>query len=229
MMMCICKKCGVDKQQDDFQLDKKRNKYYTTCRACRVQASRERRQANPEKAREYTRNYLKEWRVKNPEKASAIEKRYAKKNAEQRNAKSKEWRIANPERCAENAKLWAKLNPEKVKASAIKAGKAWQKRNPEYLKEHYKANKQRYVAARARRRAAQESATPAWLTSIDKAMIQEMYDVSAARFVQTGIKHHVDHIVPINGKKISGMHVPWNLQVITAHENLSKGWRYECH
>jgi hypothetical protein len=224
--MCICKKCGVDKQLDEFQLDKKRNKHYTTCRACRVQAQRERRQANPEKAREYTRNYLKEWRVKNPKKHSEIGKRYHAKNAEQRNAKTKAWRKANPERVALLSKLWAERNPEKAKKLAAQRSSEWQKRNPEYLKNHYKANKERYVAARAKRRAAQESATPAWLTAIDKAMIQEMYDVSEARFIQTGIKHHVDHIVPINGKNVAGMHVPWNLQVITAHENLSKGWRF---
>ena len=191
-----------------------------------MQADRERRQANPEKYRAYTREYLKKWKAKNPEKAAVIEKRYYSKNAEQRNAKSKEWRKTNPERCNANRKAWAERNPEKIKASSVKANAAWHERNPEYLKEHYKANKARYVAARARRRAAQEAATPAWLTAIDKAMIQEMYDVSAARFVQTGIKHHVDHIVPINGKKVSGMHVPWNLQVITAQENLSKGWRF---
>ena len=224
--MCICKKCSVDKQLDEFQLDKKRNKHYTTCRACRVQADRERRQANPDKFREYTRNYLKEWRVKNPEKQSAIDQRYHAKNTEQRCAKAKAWREANPDRCAENAKSWAQRNPEKVKESAIKGGRKYRETHPEYQTTFYKANKQRYVAARARRRAAQESATPTWLTAIDKAMIQEMYDVSEARFIQTGVKHHVDHIVPINGKNVSGMHVPWNLQVITAHENLSKGWRF---
>ena len=224
--MCICKKCGVDKQLDEFQLDKKRNKHYTTCRACRVQADRERRQANPEKYREYTRNYLKEWRVKNPEKQSAIDQRYHAKNAEQRSAKNKAWRKANPERCDANRKAWIERNLEKFAASVVKRSKAYRSSHPEYHSNFYKTNKERYIAASARRRAAQESATPAWLTAIDKAIIQEMYDVSAARFVQTGIKHHVDHIVPINGKKVSGMHVPWNLQVITAHENLSKGWRF---
>ena len=224
--MCICKKCGVDKQLDEFQLDKKRNKHYTTCRACRVQADRERRQANPEKYREYTRNYLKDWRVANPERAADIDKRYRQKNADKYRENSKAWRLANPERASLLSKAWAIKNPEKAKEANNKRSIEWRKRNPEYQSNFYKANKQRYVAASARRRAAQESATPAWLTAIDKAMIQEMYDVSEARFIQTGIKHHVDHIVPINGKNVSGMHVPWNLQVITAHENLSKGWRF---
>ena len=225
-MKYVCKKCSVEKLLDEFQLDKKRNKHYTTCRACRVQADRERRQANPEKFREYARNYLKEWRVKNPEKQSAIGRRYYVKNAEERKLKSAEWRKANPEKCYANRKSWIERNPEKIKEISKKSNIAWHERNPNYLKEHYKKNKQNYVAARTRRRALQESATPNWLTAIDKAMIQEMYDVSEARFIQTGIKHHVDHIVPINGKNVSGMHVPWNLQVITAHENLSKGWRF---
>jgi hypothetical protein len=132
----------------------------------------------------------------------------------------------NPEKVKEQVKAWVKANPEKIKGYMKKASKAWHERNPDYQSNFYKAHKERYVAARARRRAAQESATPSWLTAIDKAMIQEMYDVSEARYIQTGIKHHVDHIVPINGKGVAGMHVPWNLQVITAHENLSKGWRF---
>lgn len=224
--MCICKKCNVDKPLDEFQMDKRRNKHYGTCRVCRVKAGRENRQANIETYRKRTREYLREWRAKNPEKQAAICKKYDEKNRDKRNAYAKQYRKDNPEKIKELAKSWAEQNPEKIKGYAVKAAKAWNERNPDYHSNFYKANKERYVAARARRRAAQESATPTWLTAIDKAMIQEMYDVSEARYIQTGIKHHVDHIVPINGKGVSGMHVPWNLQVITAHENLSKGWRF---
>lgn len=211
---------------DEFQLDKRRNKYYGTCRKCRVSAQNDRRLANLEESRKRTREYLRVWRAKNPEKQTAICKTYNEKNRDKRSAYAKQYRKDNPEKVKELGKAWAKQNPEKIKAYGQKAVKAWLERNPEYPSNFYKANKERYIAASARRRAAQESATPSWLTAVDKAMIQEMYDVSEARYIQTGIKHHVDHIVPINGKNVAGMHVPWNLQVITAHENLSKGWRF---
>jgi hypothetical protein len=142
-----------------------------------------------------------------------------KSNRDKKNESDKKWRKANPE------KLWAKRNPEENKIKMLKACIEWTKRNPNYQHEHYLKNKTSYVAARARRRAAQTNATPSWLTAIDKAQIQEMYDVLVARETQIGVKHHVDHIIPIMGKNVSGMHVPWNLQVITATENLSKGWR----
>lgn len=211
---------------DEFQMDKRRNKHYGTCRVCRVKAGRENRKANIETYRKRTREYLREWRAKNPEKQAAICKTYDEKNRDKRSAYAKQYRKDNPEKVKEQVKAWVKANPEKIKGYMKKASKAWHERNPDYQSNFYKAHKERYVAARARRRAAQESATPTWLTAIDKAMIQEMYDVSEARYIQTGIKHHVDHIVPINGKGVAGMHVPWNLQVITAHENLSKGWRF---
>ena len=63
---------------------------------------------------------------------------------------------------------------------------------------------------------------PPWLTDEQRWVIREFYDLRNLRSEATGVEHHVDHIVPLQGKTVSGLHVPWNLQVIPASENLSK-------
>jgi len=65
-------------------------------------------------------------------------------------------------------------------------------------------------------------ATPKWLTKSDKAFIVELYKIAKELTEQTGIAHHVDHIIPLRGKLVCGLHVPDNLQVLPAPENLSK-------
>lgn len=65
-------------------------------------------------------------------------------------------------------------------------------------------------------------ACPAWMDEDQKWMIEEIYDLAIRRTAVTGVKHHVDHIVPLQHKLVCGLHVPWNLQVITASENCSK-------
>jgi uncharacterized protein YdaU (DUF1376 family) len=78
-------------------------------------------------------------------------------------------------------------------------------------------------AMQGARRAAKISATPKWLSREQKRQIQSLYDESRQKTIETGIAHQVDHIVPLRSEAVCGLHVPWNLQVLTAEKNRLKG------
>ena len=76
------------------------------------------------------------------------------------------------------------------------------------------------------RKAAKDNRTPSWLTDKHKEQIKDYYWLAKDLERINGEPYHVDHIVPLRGKDISGLHVPWNLQVLPAKINMSKGNRY---
>lgn len=77
---------------------------------------------------------------------------------------------------------------------------------------------------RTKRYVRQRQATPAW---VDTKAIDEIYIECQLRSLMTGTMYHVDHIVPIKSAKVCGLHVPWNLRVITAEENMKKGNKFD--
>ena len=68
-------------------------------------------------------------------------------------------------------------------------------------------------------------ATPNWLTPEQRKEILDIYEHMRDCRAVTGEAYHVDHIVPLNGKNVCGLHVPWNLQVLPSDVNLSKSNR----
>lgn len=96
---------------------------------------------------------------------------------------------------------WESKNRDKVKT-----------RKREYRREN--RGLMNYYASRYR--AQKLKATPRWLSDKQELEIQSIY-----KNCPEG--HHVDHIVPLQGKEVSGLHVPWNLQYLPAKDNLSKG------
>ena len=98
--------------------------------------------------------------------------------------------------------------------------------NAEYSKElsrrHYRNNKQYYITKGHLRAKGVKQAKPKWLTEEHEFFIEEIYSLRDLRTELTGVVHHVDHIVPLKGTDVCGLHVPWNLQVISAKDNLSK-------
>jgi hypothetical protein len=85
-----------------------------------------------------------------------------------------------------------------------------------------KANSELVSANSASRRARKKQAQPPWLTEEHINQIKVEYKNSKRMKKLTGIEHHVDHIVPLKGENVCGLHVPWNLQVIPAKHNLEK-------
>jgi hypothetical protein len=139
--------------------------------------------------------------------ASQSNKEYRQRNKEKILANQSEYRESNREKLKVKDKNYRDTNDKIIKARRV---------------QERKRHKARIFAANAKRRASQSNATPPWLTDIHKAQIQWFYEAAKMMTETTGIVHHVDHIHPINGKNFVGLHVPWNLQCITAEENIKK-------
>jgi hypothetical protein len=143
-----------------------------------------------------------------------------------RRLKKKEWDSSNKEYVLQKARNWHYANYDNVKEKKIIGIKSWRKNNVEkcreYSKKCYQNNKEKSHAHSAKYRANKRNAIPKWFNDSMKNEIEYLFKIAKQKTVETGIKHEVDHIVPLKGKTVSGLHVPWNLQVITQFENRSK-------
>lgn len=114
---------------------------------------------------------------------------------------------SNRQLYVDRAAGWASINIERRREVA----REWARRNMPA------------VLANVRNRQARKlNATPPWFGELDELVMSEAYDLAKRREAVTGIKWEVDHIVPLQGKKVCGLHVAGNIQVIPMRENRKK-------
>lgn len=154
-----------------------------------------------------------------PEKAAAYFQANKERTAAHRKMMAALYYERNKEKIAERKRLHYLENREKL----VECSAQWKKDNPEKHIAQYtnyaKQYPQKIAEKVARRMAAKLKATVVW---VDEFIVSEMYDLAALRTAATGIKWHVDHIVPLQSKIVCGLHCEANLRVVPAKVNLRK-------
>jgi len=146
---------------------------------------------------------LNAWREENPEKRAEHRKKHKQLHRDIENQQHKAWLNADPQR------------KEKYRIQKNEATLNWQKTNPQKRLK----NVQDYRARKIER-------MPDWLNDGHLFEMESIYKYCSA-LNSIGLNYHVDHIIPMRGETVSGMHVPWNLQVIPALDNIRKNNRLE--
>jgi len=115
-----------------------------------------------------------------------------------------EWYLANRDQVIAQSKLRPYEATKEYK-------RTWKERNLVWVRADTKARRRKH-----------RQATPKWLSSKQKAEIRQLYQIAITMTKTTGEQYVVDHIVPLRSDDVCGLHVPWNLRVITQEENLKK-------
>jgi hypothetical protein len=127
-------------------------------------------------------------------------------------AKARRWDEGNKDRKRESQQ--APEYQAKARARTVKWSSDNADRKRAYDVAYVQDNRARVREHKAMRRARERQATPPWLTMQMRAEIFQFYAEAERLSDETGIERQVDHIVPLAGKTVCGLHVPWNLRVI---------------
>lgn len=218
-----CNKCLQQKAIGEFYPKVKRPdgsvRYMAWCKACENKAGA----ARYERRKDQVLARCKEYREQNKEKVAAYLRDWYVRNRDTVIAKTRAYQSQPHRKDADKARLAKsyldRRETIRAKQNAYNATPEGRERQRMRYAKHYELNKTYYVAKGSTRRATTIRATPPW-SSLDDVIC--FYEEAKRLTLETGVKHVVDHIIPLTHKKVCGLHVPANLQVIPEMENLSK-------
>ena len=212
-----CVRCGVLKSIDEFYSCRN---FYGCCKSCERAAQRQQYQRS--KNRKLAS--CAEYRKRNSSRIKIYLSKWYKKNRERVLKRSKEYRATDrvKERERQRQKLRYAADRDGIqsrRAAYYRSSPLAKQRFDQYQKRYYRENTLKFTLRVAKRRAKKYSAMPQWA---DKKAIADIYKLAKERTLETGIKHVVDHVVPLQGRRVCGLHVETNLQVLSDQENLRK-------
>jgi hypothetical protein len=172
---------------------------------------------------EQKKAYRREWYQKNKASVLAKQHAYYLENKERLLARGNAWRKRNWNHWYSKEKLRVAINKDAVRANAAR----WRELHREKKmamsriesREYRRLHPQRRAAQQRARAFIQQQAMPKW---VKRNELLKFYVTAREKTIATGIPHEVDHIWPLKGEGFVGLHVPWNLRVITAFANISK-------
>lgn len=226
-MLKKCTKCKTEKAFDCFtKATSSPDGLFSWCKPCHSAQRKVEYQRDKAKNQEKMKARTDKFRRENPEKNAEYAKAFRERNPESCKASTRKWYEANKE-----YKLGKEIERRKKDWEAYKEGvrKNRANRTPEQIEAEYERRKAyrqsraaELVAWNAKRRAATKKRTPIWLTAEDIAAMEALYVEARRRTQEEGVEYHVDHVLPLQGKYVSGLHMPSNMQVLLGTENQKK-------
>lgn len=215
-----CKCCAEVKALSLFgKFVKMADGHLNQCKSCINKRNRERNAEN----RDFKRAQAASYRRKEGRMTRAEFHAKLKENKTPRSEVARKSNEKNKERVQAYRKAYAEANRDRLREKSVANREKNLARQRKYLAAH-PGHAAAYVA---KRHAAKLQRTPKWLTDFDLLKIKCIYQVAAMRNMESNCDWQVDHIIPLQGKFVSGLHVPNNLRVIPATENKRKTNRYE--